>query len=442
MSSRHAFLSCLFLLTMPLGLPAVAQTATPAPAPAFDTAARREVVEQFARAMRERYIFPDLAEQVAARATTALASGSYDDTKSAAELARRLSADAAALTHDKHLTVFSMREPRNDGPPRQMPVAEAGVVRADTLAGGVGYVEVVGFPPLAFFKGVIDRAMTSLSGSRALIIDVRRNGGGDPESVAYLVSFLIPPDRAINDIVSRVEKTTDTTRRSFRSVRTPVPFFDLPVYVLTSHATFSGGEEFAYDIQALKRGTLIGETTGGGANPVGGVDIGHGVIALIPFGRAENPITKTNWEGVGVRPDVSVAADSALGVALTKAGSKPIADIATASTKRLFSPRTTPLPGSGAAVRKLIDAIAGGTTIEDIVAPQFASVIQPQLPRNRAEIASLGKLLSIDFWRVASFGGDEYKLRFANGQRKTVLAVDKDGRIVGMLPLAPLDPGE
>lgn len=442
MGRCHAFMSYLFLLVAPLALPAAAQTTTRASASALDNAARRQIVEEFARAMREHYVFPDQAEQVAAITTAALASGKYDSAKTAAELARRLSADASAVTRDKHLDVFSMQEPQSKGPPREMPAAEAGVARADTLAGGVGYIEVVSFPPLRFSKRVIDTVMTALSGSRALIIDVRRNGGGDPESVAYLVSFLVPPDRAINDIISRVEKTNDTTRQSFRSVRTPVSFNDVPVYVLTSNATFSGGEEFAYDVQALKRGTVIGETTGGGANPVGPVDIGHGLIAMIPFGRAENPITKSNWEVVGVRPDVSVAADSALGVALTRAGLKPFADIAAASTKRLFSPRTTPLPGSGAAVRKLLEAIASGATIQEIVAPQFASSIQPQLPQRRAELASLGKLLSVDFWRPDQLGGDEYKLTFANGRRKTVLSMDHAGRIVDILPLAPLSPGE
>jgi hypothetical protein len=442
MRRRHVLISYLLLLVLPSVLPAAAQSTTSASASALDTAARRQIVDEFARAMREHYVFPDRGEQVAARATAALASGKYDSARTAAELARRLSADASAVTHDKHLGVLSVQEPQGDSPPHQMPAAEAGIVRADKLVGGIGYIEVVGFPPVSFSKQVTDAVMSRLSGSRALIFDVRRNGGGDPEAVAYLVSFLIPPDRAINDIVTRVEKTNDTRRQSFRSVRTPVSFFDVPVTVLTSKATFSGGEEFAYDIQALKRGTLIGETTAGGANPVGPIDIGHGVIAMIPFGRAENPITKSSWEGVGVRPDVSVAADTALGVALARAGLKPTADIAAASTKRLFSPRTTPLPGSEAAVRRLLGAIASGATIQHIVTPQLASIIEPQLPQRRAELAGLGELRSVDFWRPDPFGGDEYKLTFANGRRKTVLATDHDGRIAGILPLAPLSPGE
>lgn len=139
-----------------------------------------------------------------------------------------------------------------------MPVNEAGVTRADRLAGGIGYLEVVVFPPPQIFNPVLDRAMAALEGSNALILDVRRNRGGSPESVAYLVSYLIEPGRPINTIVSREPKTTNFTRENHNSVPTPVSFAEIPVYVLTSAKTFSGGEELAYDLQALKRGTIIG----------------------------------------------------------------------------------------------------------------------------------------------------------------------------------------
>lgn len=444
MSRRRQIATLLLLLTaVPQALSARAQTAAAAPTSAIDPATRREIVEAFASAMRDRYVFPDRGEQVAAKTITALKSGTYDSATTTAALADRLAADALAVTRDKHLRVFASAAPRPQGPPRARPAAEAGVVRADKLAGGVGYVEVVGFPPLRFFKRVIDAAMAPLSGSRALIIDVRRNGGGDPESVAYLVSFLIAPDRPINDIVSRVEKTNDLTRKSFRSVATPVSFLDVPVYVLTSGETFSGGEEFAYDVQALKRGTLVGETTGGGANPVGPVDIGHGVTALIPFGRAENPITKTNWEGVGVRPEVAVSAAASLSAALAKAKVTPVAtDIDAASTQRVFGPRTAALPGSEAALRKLIAAIASGATIGDIVEPDFAAQIEPLRPLLRTELEGLGALGAVDFDHVDGLGGDAYKLTFAKDRRKMALVVGPDGKVIDTSPLEPLNPAE
>ncbi len=99
---------------------------------------------------------------------------------------------------------------------------------------------------------------------------------------------------------------------------------DVPVFVLTSSETFSGGEEFTYNIQTQKRGLIIGEITGGGANPGGMFPAGNGIAVFIPLGRAINPITKTNWEGVGVKPDVEIPADDALDRALELA--KPEAE--------------------------------------------------------------------------------------------------------------------
>jgi len=313
----------------------------PAAAP-FDAAAPTDVVNQLATALRDRYVFPEVGEQAAARITAARAAGEYDGLDQAA-FAARLHADVAAIAHDKHLNIGWQGGPPPGPPPGAgpMPRAEAGVVRADRLAGGIGYVEVIGFPPPQAFKPALDRAMAGLAGSKALIIDVRRNGGGAPPAVAYLVSYLLAPDTRvhINDIVGRTPGTTDFTRTSSYSEPTPVSFAGVPVYVLTSSRTFSGGEEFAYDVKALKVATLVGELTGGGANPTGGVPLGNGFIASIPFGRAENPVTRSNWEGHGVDPDVAVPAADALRVALERLGAEPAADIAAASREQVFAPR-------------------------------------------------------------------------------------------------------
>ncbi|HET6980827.1 MAG TPA: S41 family peptidase, partial [Myxococcaceae bacterium] len=83
--------------------------------------------------------------------------------------------------------------------------------------------------------------------------------------------------------------------------------------------TFSGGEELAYDLQSLRRATLIGETTGGGANLTGGHTLDDWFVIAVPWARAVNPVTKSNWEGVGVRPDVATKATAALDEALRRA---------------------------------------------------------------------------------------------------------------------------
>ena len=95
-------------------------------------------------------------------------------------------------------------------------------------------------------------------------------------------------------------------------------------FVLTSKQTFSGAEEFTYNLKNLKRATIVGQTTGGGAHPVSGHRIDDHFMIGVPFARAINPISKTNWEGTGVEPDVNVPAADALGTAQKLAAEKLI----------------------------------------------------------------------------------------------------------------------
>jgi hypothetical protein len=109
------------------------------------------------------------------------------------------------------------------------------------------------------------------------------------------------------------------------------------VYVLTSHDTFSGSEELAYDLKTQKRATIVGEVTGGGANPRDVFPLPDSFSIFVPTGSAVNPITKTNWEGVGVQPDVVVPADKALDMAhyLALKKLRPSASLSDRQTKEI-----------------------------------------------------------------------------------------------------------
>jgi hypothetical protein len=395
---------------------------------------RQQAVEQLSTALRERYVYPDVGAKAADVITAKLKSGAYDKLDNPAQIAAQLTNDIFAVAHDKHMRVEArVAQPGLPaGPPLPPPIrSEVGVVRADKLAGGVGYIEVIGFPPLEQFKPVIDRAMSALGGSKALILDDRRNGGGDPASVAYLVSFLVKPGAHINDIVSRTPKTTEFTRKAFNAQTTPVNFAGLPMYLLTSKTTFSGGEEFAYDMQNLKAATIVGEVTGGGANPTSGVPLGPDMMASIPFGRAENPVTKTNWEGKGVKPEVEVAASEAFRVALTRLGQPAVADIAAASQNQVFAPRSTPTPGSEAAVRRLIGWLASNMPDYDAMSPQLADATRQQLPQLHDTMTQLGAVQSVTFVQVGPAGGDQYDVTFVGGVRRIAVILGDDGKILG-----------
>jgi hypothetical protein len=440
---RRRVLIFLGLLACPLSAMAVtmqvppAPPTAPAPASTIDSNVRHDVVAKLSDALRNDYVFPDVGGKAAEKITASLAAGEYDSLADPNAFAARLSADVAAVAHDKHLSIRSMSAPPpppSTAPPT-MPYADAGITRADKLAGGVGYIEVIGFPPLPAFKPTVDKAMLALKGSRALIIDDRRNGGGSPGAVAYLVSFLVAPNHSveISDIVSRVPKTNDFDRKRFDSQPTPVSFANIPVYVLTSKDTFSGGEEFAYDVQTHKLGKIVGEVTGGGAHPTGPADLGHGFMATIPYGRTENPITKTNWEGRGVQPDISVPAQDAFETALTRLGRKPAIDIASASLKQVFAPRSTPLPGTEAAARQFIAGLASGNPDYASMTPEFAKFNREKLPMTRQMFLPLGELRSTKFEGAGMMGGDEYRVSFAKGAMIVDVMLNSEGKVAGAM---------
>jgi len=140
------------LLATPMEMPpAPPPPIAAAPAQSIDSNVRHDVVARLSDALRNNYVFPDIGEKAAEKVGASLAAGEYDQLSDASSFAARLSSDVAAIAHDKHLQVFSQSAP--PGPPPgaggdMPPLAEAGVARADKLAGGVGYIEVVGFPPL------------------------------------------------------------------------------------------------------------------------------------------------------------------------------------------------------------------------------------------------------------------------------------------------------
>ena len=186
-----------------------------------------------------------------------------------------------------------------------------GYRRVERLPGNVGYLQVDGFMHPDVAAEPAAAAMNFLANTDALIIDLRRNGGGGPQSVVLLCSYLFDEKPVhLNDLYWRKGDRTEEfwTLKELTGKR----YLGRDVYLLTSRRTFSAAEEFAYDLQCLKRVTIVGEMTGGGAHPGGGIPVGEHFVVFIPSGRAINPITKTNWEGTGVKPDVEVAADKAL----------------------------------------------------------------------------------------------------------------------------------
>jgi hypothetical protein len=326
---RLSFAAVALAATLASAPPALAQFTPPPPDQpdlTIDAATRKAVIDSLTANIERRYVFPDLGKTVAKELRDRLRKGRYDSITSAIAFADTLRGNLRELAHDRHLRVhYSYRAlaPEDSSGAPTSPeeherfLADArrrnwGFEHVERLLGNVGYIELRNFEGTAEAGTVAQAAMQFLANADALIFDLRRNGGGDPNMIVLLLSHLYgDEDRVhVNDFYQR----GDTLLTQYWTTTTvPGPrFAGKPVYVLTSKLTGSAAEEFSYDIKSLKRGTLVGETTAGGANPGGLVRLDDHFVAFIADGRAINPVTKTNWEGVGVEPDVKVPADDAL----------------------------------------------------------------------------------------------------------------------------------
>ncbi|MGH7519090.1 MAG: S41 family peptidase [Gemmatimonadales bacterium] len=260
-------------------------------------------MDSLARTLQARYIFPDLARTIANSLPARSGRGELGRASSLESWADSLTAAMRAVSHDKHLHIWLQpdRDSLDERRRRQLERAEQalegrrtnyGFQRVERLRGNVGYLDVRAFwdPAEAKARDAATTAMQFLANTDALIIDLRENHGGHPNMVAYLASYLLGEQPVhINSFVWR-EANRMRTVESWTRRRVPGRRYgtEKPLWVLTSGDTFSGGEEFAYDLQTQRRGTLVGEPTGGGANPGDPFPLGHGFMAFIPTGRAVN----------------------------------------------------------------------------------------------------------------------------------------------------------
>jgi retinol-binding protein 3 len=303
----------------------------------IDAGVRAEVIHALVKDLEDTYVFPDVADRLTSMLQKHLTEGGYDKVTSAKEFSTLLTTQMRDIAHDAHLQVMYSARPAPDlpkmipGQPEQFPPGMVrdmtqnnfGFQEAKRLDGNIGYLKLTGFVDSSLAGNTLAGAMAFLANTNALIIDLRHNTGGAPTEVALLASYFFPSGSSIplTAIEWRVAGTKEY-RLQQSSTLSDVPgkrYVDKELYILTSSETPSAAEAFTYDLKALKRATVIGETTWGGANP-GGVDkLDEHFMAFVPAGYAVNPITKTNWEGKGVEPDVKTSQADALRASYTTA---------------------------------------------------------------------------------------------------------------------------
>lgn len=299
----------------------------------LDEKERTKVIKSVSKLLKANYVLPEVAEKMATLIETKLKDGKYESIIQPDEYATILTQDLQSVSNDKHLRVIFTPE---DSKKQQNVVNPAdssqffyssdekmrrdnfGFKEVKILDGNIGYLDLRSFTDTLFAGKTAIAAMNFLSNTDAIIIDLRNNGGGMASMIQLIISYFYSSEPVhLNDYYYRpAEKHTQTwTFPSVPGKRRP----DIDVYVLTSRSTFSAAEEFAYDLKNLKRATLVGETTGGGAHTVFQAAVSERFNIWIPSGMAINPISHTNWEGVGVEPDIKTTKEDALYTARIKA---------------------------------------------------------------------------------------------------------------------------
>ncbi|MDF1505976.1 S41 family peptidase, partial [Roseisolibacter sp. H3M3-2] len=283
------------------------------PAP-LTAAARAEVIDTVAARMARMYVSADTARLIADRLRARLRAGAYDTAAAPARFAELVTTDLRAVNGDLHL---GLRHAGGAGPgraPAGPPPARStnfGLTKVEVLPGNVGYLEITGFQGAPGYEEAVADALRFLSRTDALIVDVRRNGGGSG-AMSHLVFSHFLGETPVPTI-RVVERGTGRDEIERSVARVPGPRRpDVPLYVLTSQGTGSAAEEFSFVLKNQGRATIVGDRTAGAGHMVRAVPAGHGFVVSVSITRVTDPKTGKEWERDGVQPDLRVPAERAL----------------------------------------------------------------------------------------------------------------------------------
>jgi hypothetical protein len=292
---------------------------------AIAAAEKKALVHAVADVLARQYVFPEMARKMGDLIRKNLKAGKYQALEDPRAFAAKLTEDLRSISRDRHLGVQyapqrilemktndeAKKKAAQEHQKKLERIDNYGFKELRLLDGNVGYLKFSHFSAAQEAFQVAIGAMAFLANCDALIIDLRENGGGNPEMIQLLSSYFFSGEpRHLNSFYYRLDEKTEQYWT--------LPYVpggklaDTDLYVLTSSYTFSGAEEFTYNLKNMKRATIVGETTGGGAHPVRMEILNDNFAIGVPFARAVNPISKTNWEGTGIEPDVKVTAGQAL----------------------------------------------------------------------------------------------------------------------------------
>jgi len=290
-----------------------------------DGALRESTVRSLAESLRDVYVYPELGQRMADALLRNQADGLYDDLTTTGKLADRLTEDALAVSNDAHIWVDAQNP--LDQVSTDPLYRDASELKQDNydfrevrvLPGNIGYIKFDMIHDEEGAKEVVAAALAAISDCGALILDLRDNIGGEWGTAGLFLGYVMPGGTILSHSYNRDGRLIE--ERSVPETVPGEPFNDdVPIYVLTSDRTGSAAEALAYILKHTGRATIVGEVTRGAAHPSEEVVVNDYFRVSIPFRRSENVVTRTDWEGVGVIPQLEVAADDALEAAVRDAG--------------------------------------------------------------------------------------------------------------------------
>jgi C-terminal processing protease CtpA/Prc len=302
---------------------------------------RSEIIDNVVDQLVNRYVDPNLGQKAAETVMQKKEKQAYDALDTKALLFNALIADMHEATRDKQLQLNNQSGAGSGSIPSYITIKAPdgtkldeqqqkkimqqmfklmnyGLINAKVQEDNIGYLDIREFMSPQMIPEInktIDNTLKSFKDCSAIILDLRScfcDAGGSPETVMYMISYLFGGEESVllYELYNREGNKINEfcTRTDVTGKRLP----DVPVYILTSSKTFSSGEMFAYGLQKIGRAKIVGETSTGAAHETDTINIGQGVMMVVPINRLAHVKTKTDWEGTGVIPDISVKADDAL----------------------------------------------------------------------------------------------------------------------------------
>lgn len=284
---------------------------------------KQQIIDSVSVNLRNHYMFPDIAEKLATLLNKKLKENKYDNLESHEQFGPAITKDLRSLNNDKHLWIWynpdwvknelSRIDNLSRGIDTGLKEAQKnnfGFKEIKILDGNIGYCRFDEFSEYPEALETVKGGFHFLQNCDALIVDLRRNIGGAPEMVQLLCSYFFQsPSVHLNSLKYKKDSKVN---QYWTYYFVPGPrFIKQSIYILVSGRTASAAEEFAYNLQNLKRATIIGEKTRGAAHHNEFRIINKNYFMSLPIARAINPITNSNWEGTGIKPDIEVKSEMA-----------------------------------------------------------------------------------------------------------------------------------